>query len=108
MAVESCRLSNVDRRDTNGNELIDDDHEEPRFEDEFQFQIAGDDADQNDIDDEEQKEEADIVRIEADSKETLDRPLIKEVSTTSIMSVRQSLSDLLSKASPKGKPFSKN
>ena len=45
MAVESCRLSNVDRRDTNGNELIDDDHEEPRFEDEFQFQIAGDDAD---------------------------------------------------------------
>ena len=39
MAVESCRLSNDVRPDTNGNELIDDDNEE------FQFQIAGDDAD---------------------------------------------------------------
>ena len=41
MAVESCRLSNDARPETYANELIDDDNEEQ----EFQFQIAGDDAD---------------------------------------------------------------
>ena len=43
MAVESCRLSNDVRPETN--EMIEDDNEE------FQFQIAGNDADFNDNND---------------------------------------------------------